>query len=306
VFAPVASNASTGTSLTTNFPIDLQMTALRPGNAGNTTFSTRLIGINSQNTAVLTPYLVSSSTAAETTGSVTRYWTNTGFQMPGAFAGTDTIFWNLQRAPSVFDVVCYTGNSVQGRTITHNLGVKPELMIVKSRSNGISWQVYSATETATKYMLLDSSQGSNTASFDWNNTEPTSSVFTIQGTGGTGLEVNWTGYTYIAYLFATCAGVSKVGSYTGTAALLTVNCGFTSGARFVLIKRTDSTGDWYVYDSARGITSGNDPYLLLNTTAAEVTGTNYVDTTSVGFQVTAAAPSGLNASGGTYIFLAFA
>jgi hypothetical protein len=115
---------------------------------------------------------------------------------------------------------------------------------------------------------------------------------------------NGSGFTFVAYLFASCPGVSKVGSYTGTGALQTINCGFTGGARFVLIKRTDSTGDWFVYDSARGITSGNDPYLLLNITAAEVTGTNYVDTTSVGFQVTAAAPAGLNANGGTFVFLA--
>jgi hypothetical protein len=77
--------------------------------------------------------------------------------------------------------------------------------------------------------------------------------------------------TYIAYLFATLAGVSKVGSYTGTGADLNVDCGFSAGARFILIKRTDSTGDWYVYDSLRGIVAGNDPYLLLNSTAAEVT-----------------------------------
>ena len=112
--------------------------------------------------------------------------------------------------------------------------------------------------------------------------------------------------TQVAYLFATCAGVSKVGSYTGTAALQTINCGFAAGARYVLIKRTDSTGDWYVWDSARGISSGNDPYLLLNSTAAEVTSTNYVDTDTTGFKVTAAAPAALNASSGTYIFLAIA
>jgi hypothetical protein len=100
--------------------------------------------------------------------------------------------------------------------------------------------------------------------------------------------------------------VSKVGSYTGTGALQTINCAFTTGARFVLIKRTDSTGDWFVWDSARGISSGTDPYLLLNDLSAEVTGTNYVDTDTTGFKVTAAAPAGINASGGTYIFLAIA
>jgi hypothetical protein len=131
-------------------------------------------------------------------------------------------------------------------------------------------------------------------------------VFSVGYSGVTYNTTNTSGGNYVAYLFATCAGVSKVGSYTGTGGLQTVNCGFTTGARFALIKRADSTGDWWTYDSARGITSGNDPYLLMNSTAAEVTGTNYVDTTGVGFQVTAAAPAGLNAVGGTYIFLAIA
>ena len=100
--------------------------------------------------------------------------------------------------------------------------------------------------------------------------------------------------------------MSKVGSYTGTGTTQTINCGFTTGARFVLIKRTDSTGDWYVWDSARGIVAGNDPYIALNTTAAEVTGTDYVDTDNSGFQLSSTAPAALNANGGTYIFLAIA
>jgi hypothetical protein len=119
-------------------------------------------------------------------------------------------------------------------------------------------------------------------------------------------DVNESGQSFIAYLFATCPGVSKVGSYTGTGALQTVNCGFTTGARFIMLKRTDVAGDWYFYDSSRGITSGNDPYMFMNATGTNVTTTNYVDSTSVGFQVTAAAPAALNASGGNFIFLAIA
>lgn len=95
-----------------------------------------------------------------------------------------------------------------------------------------------------------------------------------------------------------------MGSYTGTGALQTINCGFTGGARWVMIKRTDSTGDWYVWDTARGMVSGTDPSLLLNSTAAEVNA-NSVYTTSVGFQIVSTA-AGINASGGTYIFLAIA
>jgi hypothetical protein len=136
----------------------------------------------------------------------------------------------------------------------------------------------------------------------WNSTAPTSTVFSV-GTSG---DTNASGDNYVAYLFATCAGVSKVGSYTGTATTNQIACGFTGGARFVLIKRTDSTGDWYVWDTARGIIAGNDPYLLLNSTAAEVTGTDYVDTYNAGFEISSTAPAAINANGGTFIFLAIA
>jgi hypothetical protein len=209
--------------------------------------------------------------------------------------------WMFKRAPSFMDVVCYTGTGV-ARTVAHNLAAVPELMIVKRRNATNNWAVYAATLGNTNRVFINQTQASAADSTLWNDTTPTSTVFTV----GTAFATNNTGDTYVAYLFATCPGVSKVGSYTGTGALQTINCGFTSGARFILIKRTDTTGDWWTYNSLRGITSGNDPYMLVNSTAAEVGGTNYVDTTGVGFQVTAAAPAGLNASGGTYIFLAIA
>jgi hypothetical protein len=74
----------------------------------------------------------------------------------------------------------------------------------------------------------------------------------------------------------------------------------------VLVKRTDTTGDWYVWDSARGIVSGNDPYLLFNSTATEVTNTDYIDSISSGFELTADGSSTVNITGGTYIYLAIA
>ena len=194
--------------------------------------------------------------------------------------------------------------------VDHNLAVRPELIIIKNRSATQSWagvwlnpagtNIYNSLSfnTTSAYVNPDGDD----LSF-WITASNFTPNFIYNSSAQT--PVN-SGNNFVAYLFATCAGVSKVGTYTGTGALQTVNCGFTTGARFVLIKRTDSTGGWYTYDSARGITSGDDPYLFLNSTAAEVTGTNYVDSTSVGFQVTAAAPAGLNASGGTYIFLAIA
>jgi hypothetical protein len=211
------------------------------------------------------------------------------------------IDWCMRRAPGFFDEVCYTGDGTLNRQVNHNLTVTPELIIAKRRSGAQNWIVFGSVIGTNNYLILDSTGAINSLGATTVYAS-TSTTFGAQAF----LNYNDNAVTYVAYLFASCPGVSKVGSYTGTGALQTVNCGFTTGARFVLIKRTDSTGDWWVYDSARGISSGNDPYLFLNSATAEVTGTNYVDTTSVGFQVTAAAPAGLNASGGTYIFLAIA
>lgn len=200
------------------------------------------------------------------------------------------------RAPGFLDVVTYTGTGV-ARAINHNLGVKPEMIWIKSTASvAANWPVYSAAATATDVAFLNTTAAFATSNTYFNNTEPTSTQFTV----GTNANINGSGTSYVAYLFATVTGVSKVGTYVGTGSLVTVNCGFASGARFVLIKRVDDTGDWWVYDSARGITSGNDPYVLINSSAAEVTSTNYVDTASTGFKVTAAAPIGLNAGYGQF------
>jgi hypothetical protein len=215
---------------------------------------------------------------------------------------TNNYGWMFKRATGFFDVVAYTGTGV-ARTVNHNLGVVPELMILKVRNrSGSSWVGYHKDLGNEGGFSLTSSAAFSGVTSAWNSTTPTSSVFTV----GTGSNYNGNTDNLIAYLFATLAGVSKVGSYTGTGSNVDVDCGFSAGARFILIKRTDSTGDWYVYDSVRGIVAGNDPYLLLNSTAAEVTNTDYIDPLSSGFTVTSSAPAALNASGGTYIFLAIA
>jgi hypothetical protein len=217
-------------------------------------------------------------------------------------SGSTWILGAFRRAPGFFDEVCYTGTG-SAATITHNLAAVPELMIIKDRTTGgYPWIVYQKDVGVLARLFLNTTDAAIATANTWNATAPTYTNFSI----GNVNQVSSLGDNYVAYLFATCAGVSKVGSYTGTGALQTVACGFTTGARYVLIKRTDSTGDWYVWDSARGITAGNDPYLLLNSTAAEVTGTNYVDTDTTGFKVTAAAPADINAVGGNYIFLAIA
>jgi hypothetical protein len=304
VFSPIASSASAGTQLTTDFPVDLQIATLTGAVESRRTYD-RLRGVSTTTTSESTQRL-STNTSDAVVGDTTmsRYWNNTGFQMPTNNGGTSSIFWNLKRAPNFFDAVYFTGTNATN-AITHNLKVVPELIICKSNSAIGDWYAMTSFGAST-YLngYVNSTTALTSRSYASNTeitTQPTSTTFTL-GTGGP----NAAGTTYISYLFATCAGVSKVGSYTGTGALQTVNCGFTSGARFILIKRTDATGGWYVYDSARGISSGSDPYLFLNTSAAQTTSTNYVDTDTTGFKVTAAASTTINVSGGTYLFFAIA
>jgi hypothetical protein len=299
VFSPNSQTASTGTAITTNFPPDLQLyrSTSQVGNEG--VVVDRLRGVNTTTTANSTPWLDTTTTAAEASASsVTRNWGNTGFQMPAFVATVPSVFYSLRRAPSFMDVVCYTGDGTSNRQLNHNLTVTPELIIAKRRSASQDWVVFGSAVGSNKYLILNTTAASDSATIYTS----TSTTFGAQAN----LSYNTSAATYVAYLFATCAGVSKVGSYTGTGTTLQINCGFTAGARFVLIKKTSGTGSWYVWDSARGIVSGNDPYLLLNSTAAEVTNTDYIDTYSAGFEISSTAPSEINENGGTYIFLAIA
>jgi hypothetical protein len=301
VFAPVQST-SVATSLTviTNFAVDL--TIARVASIVNETLVVdKLRG----GTTTTINFLRSNGTNAEaaSSGAGIGFQYNDSVVDNGVITGSSNkkIYWNFRRAPGFFDVVCYTGTGAN-RTVNHNLGVVPELMIVKGRSGATAWQAYSNALANTEYLVLNTTAAKATGATRWNSTTPTSSVFSL----GTASEVNTNAATYVAYLFATCPGVSKVGSYTGTGATQVVDCGFAAGARFVLIKRTDSTGDWYVWDSARGIVAGNDPYLLLNSTAAEVTNTDWVDTAASGFELSNAGGNNVNINGASYIFLSVA
>ena len=223
-----------------------------------------------------------------------------GYGSPNS-GSASAVNYSFRRAPGFFDVVAYTGTGVGGRTVAHNLTVAPEMIIAKNRSGATNlWLVYTQPTGASGVLQLHSNAALVTPYFDW---VPTSTTFSV---GAQGFGTNDSGINYVSYLFATAPGVSKVGSYTGTGTTLSIDCGFTAGARFILIKRTDSTGDWYVWDTARGIISGDDPYLLLNSTAAEVTNTDYIDPLSSGFQISSTAPAAINASGGSFIFLAIA
>jgi len=216
--------------------------------------------------------------------------------------------WNFRRAPGFFDVVAYEGTD-SARTINHNLGVVPEMMWVKRRNGAWDWFVYhkdlDATNPSHKYLKLNDTAAVADWDGAWNDTDPTSSVFSV-GEGSN--PTNTSAGTYIAYLFASVDGISKVGSYTGNGSSQTIDCGFSTGARFVLTKRVNTTGNWNVWDSERGIVAGNDPRLELNTSGDEDTGHDYIDPDSSGFIVNYVADDDddSNVNGDEYIFLAIA
>ena len=297
VFKPTA--AASFDQYSVGFPTDLFLAAIRSGNAINFLASDRLRGS--------TKYLTTSSTGSEQTdgGGIAEFDLQNNFDQ--GLSSSSQIRYNFKRATGFFDVVAYTGDGAATQDITHNLGVSPDFIVVKQRTNsGTQWpQWASAVPNYSRYMNLTSGGFQTGGQPAYVGQSVSSTTFRVS-TDGSANQSNGSGNNYIAYLFATLAGVSKVGSYTGTGSNVDVDCGFSAGARFILIKRTDSTGDWYVWDTERGITAGNDPYLLLNTTAAEVTSTDYIDPLASGFTVTSSAPAALNASGGSYIFLAIA
>ena len=224
---------------------------------------------------------------------------------------TDFVAHMWKRASGFCDVVAYSGTG-SARNLSHNLGVAPEMMWIKPRDLSYQWSVYhkDVSNSSPYYELkLNSSDALSNS----NNTNapfagnPTAT--TIPLPSGTASASNRSGYDYIAYLFATLAGISKVGSYTGdgtTDGSKVIDCGFSNGAKFVLVKCSSHSGDWAVFDTQRGIVAGNDPACFYNGTAAENNGFDVIDPHSSGFAVNDNGGTYINENGRTYIFYAIA
>lgn len=311
VFSPgtYTGNNAASRTFTPNFPMDMVWTSSRtdPDGFGATrAFGTRLQGTNNWLRPFGSFVEDSISSWSSTNTDYTINGSNNRYFNADYMGGYVNHFF--RRAPGFFDVVCYTGTG-SGRTVNHNLTVAPELVIVKNRTSAFAWFVWHSAIAITQTLILNGDGGPATqgALTYWNNTAPTATAFSVGSNDGT----NSTGTQLVAYLFASCPGVSKVGSYTGNGATpagggQTINCGFAAGARFILIKRTDSEGNWWLWDSARGIVAANDPALALNLTSSEVTSVDAVDPTNVGFIVNQTATVNINVNGGTYIFWAVA
>ena len=172
-------------------------------------------------------------------------------------------------------------------------------MWFKSTTAGYGWCVYHEAEGPTKYGLLDTNgKFESAAVVRFNNVAPTKTHFTLGEDG----EVNAINQQYIAYLFSSVTGISKCGTYDGSNSTITITTGFQP--RFIIIKRTDSAGSWFVWDVLRGWVAGNNnPSLVLDTAAAQTTGNNYTGgPTSTGFTLNTNAD--YNGSGGKYIYYA--
>lgn len=216
--------------------------------------------------------------------------TNTSGSIPSTISANTT---------AGFSIVTYTGTGANA-TVGHGLGVAPKMVIVKQRNSANSWIVYQSSLGATKYLRLETTDASATATAVWNDTAPTSSVFTV-GTSGT---TNGSTATYVAYCWAEIPGFSKFGSFTGNGSTdgPFVYLGFIP--RFVLYKSTTEVTGWAIIDTSRSPSNVADKYLNPNTTAAEGTA-SLIDITSNGFKVRNT-NAGNNTNGATYIYACFA
>ena len=255
-----------------------------------------------------TKQLESNTTTAETTEAtgLTAFNSN-GFSV-GALAQMNTntatyVGWQWKESATAgFDIVTYTGTGV-ARTVAHSLGVAPSMIITKARNTTSSWGVYHTSLGATNYVLLDGVSASTADSTYWNNTAPTSSVFSV----GTATPVNVNTNTYVAYLFKSIEGFSKFGSYSGNGSAdgPFVYVGFRP--LYVMLRRTDSSSGtaWFVWDAKRNTYNLLGNALRPNASNSETTTDTAFDMLSNGIKLRSSGIS-YNASGGTYIYAAFA
>ncbi len=227
-------------------------------------------------------WLASNSTASNSNGSI-----------------TSTVSANTT---SGFSIVSYTGTG-SNATIGHGLNSTPKFIIVKRTDTASAWEVFhsSISNMKNSYIELNSTNAVASASTIWGGTDPTSTTFHV-GTDG---STNGSSGNYIAYCFAEKKGYSKFESYTGNGSTDGVFCFTGMKTSFVMIKRTDSSNEWLMFDNKRSDINVVNELLRANNSAAELTTDDYLDFTAQGFKIRRSAPD-CNASGGSYIYMAFA
>jgi len=217
----------------------------------------------------------------------------------GLSGGTITPSAYSINTTSKFGIYKYSGTGSTG-TIAHGLGATPTFMIFKKLDGSQGWHVYHKDMGATHEIYLNDTAAKNDVDTAFNDTSPTSTVFTI----GTSNGMNSSGHDYIAYVWCDVAGYCKAGSYTGNGSSTSapfIYCGFKP--KFLLGKRTDGAGqNWFLIDTDRQEYNNRGNVVYPDATTAEGT-TYYIDLLSNGWRWNVDG-AGENGSGNSYIFMA--
>ena len=263
------------------------------------------------------PIFTSASNAESTLANSITAFNNNGFSLGSAsdvnWNDKEYVSFNFKKQEKFFDIVTYTGTG-SAQNISHSLGSVPGMIMVKNLGAAQSWAVYhqklnGGTNPAQYYVMLNQTAEEQAATSRWNDTAPTSSVFTV----GDATNTNSDNTNYVAYLFAheeaefgpnSDQKIISCGSYTGGGSSdVDVNVGFEPS--FLLVKKTSDSGGWVLFDSMRGLVSdSNDAELIASATDTESSGEKF-NLTPTGFKTTTNS-SYTNSSGHTYIYLAIA
>ena len=253
-------------SFDAGFPVDMGLYR-RPTQAESWYIGTRLTGKRELQTNLNSSEFTANNNFDSNTAWATQY--NSTYQS-----------WMWARGQGM-DAVAYKGNSVSGTQISHSMNAVPQMIFIKRRDDTTDWTVghfgaNGGTNPWNYYLELNNTQAGISQVGIWNNTAPTSTHFTL----GDWTQVNNSSGKYLALLFSSVSGISKCGYFAGTGSDLTISLGFQP--RFVLIKDVTATASWHQFDTVRGIASGTDKVLLLNTDNAQTNTEDRIDLTSDG------------------------
>jgi len=295
-----AMDAGAGTTTTPNFdsafPVDFGLVKHKTS-AENWYVSSRLTSKK---------FLYTSNLGSEGALASANFDSNVGWSKEGSW-NSNYQSWMWKRHAG-FDVVAYTGNGSAGHQVPHSLSKSPEMIWIKKRAAVENWAaghkgLNGGTNPWNYTLYLNTTTAETQSSAYFNNTAPTSTHFTL----GASSEVNFNNEPYLAMLFASVDGVSKVGYYDGSASELTITTGFQP--RFVIIRRVNEAQDWCVFDTTRGWASGVDQRIELNDDDAQNNSYDWGAPTSTGFTLTPSSVSlsgKTNYAGGKYIYYAHA
>ena len=265
-------------------------------------------GAESTNATALTAFASDGFNLATANGNTNANGTNfvawnwkagTGQGSSNTDGSTNTTYPSVNTTAG-FSISTYTGTGSTA-TVGHGLGVVPSMIIIKRTDDSDDWQVYHKGIGNTKYLTLNSNATSTTSSTRWNDTTPTSTVFTVGTAGAT----NGSGRTFVAYCFAEKTGYSKFGSYTGNGSSSLPSFIYTGfKPKFVIVKNISQTDNWFMHDDKRDGFNDDNEYLFSDINNVEGTNTNRIRLLSNGFSVPTTDKSH-NVDGNNYVYMAF-